>query len=345
MDTNEMGRDDAAAAAGGRTSLVEPTGKAKPTSRHLQVGAQDAGDRLDRWLTQQVSLSRSRLQGLIEAGQVTLNGQPVSKRQAVQAGDRIQMTIPPSEPLALEPESIPLDILFEDESLIIVNKSAGMVVHPAPGHPSGTLVNALLAHCPDLSGIGGVARPGIVHRIDKDTTGAIVVAKTDYAMGHLQAQIQAKTARREYLAVVHGAPSVSEGSICQPIGRHPSDRLRMAVVPIEKGRHALTHWHVKERLGQYTLMQFQLDTGRTHQIRVHSAHMGHPVVGDPVYSSGRGSKTGRRRPTLGVNLPGQALHAWRLCLSHPVTGAAIEVTAPLPKPFVTLLTILRRRGS
>ncbi|MGF1512668.1 MAG: RluA family pseudouridine synthase [Elainellaceae cyanobacterium] len=310
----------------------------------LQVEAQSSGDRLDRWLAQQLSLSRSRIQQLIEAGQITLNGQQVSKRQAVSAGDCVAVAIPPPRPLALAPEAIPLDILFEDESLIIINKPAGMVVHPAPGHPSGTLVNALLAHCPDLKGIGGVERPGIVHRLDKDTTGAIVVAKTEAAMQDLQAQIQAKTARREYLAVVHGSPTDNQGSICQPIGRHPVDRQRMAVVSGEKGRYALTHWHVKERLGQYTLMQFQLDTGRTHQIRVHSAHIGHPVVGDPVYCSGRGSKTGHRRPTLGVNLTGQALHAWRLCLTHPLTRATVDATAPLPKPLVTLITVLRRRS-
>ncbi len=295
-----------------------------------------SSDRLDRWLSQQIDLSRSRIQQLIEAGQITLNGQQVSKRQPVKVGDRITVTIPPPQPLALAAEAIPLDILFEDDSLIVINKSVGMVVHPAPGHPSGTLVNALLAHCPDLKGIGGVERPGIVHRLDKDTTGAIVVAKTEQAMRELQAQIQAKTARRDYLAIVHGAPTAQKGSICQPIGRHPVDRQRMAVVPLEKGRYALTHWQIKERLGQYTLVHFELDTGRTHQIRVHSAHMGHPLVGDPVYSSGR---------SPGVNLPGQALHALRLRLSHPVTHALVDVTAPLPKPFTTLLSVLRNRSS
>jgi len=335
--TNGAG-GDSTAAAGESARVAETVGDRKSTCHQLQVSAQGSGDRLDRWLSQQISLSRSRIQALIEAGQVTLNGQPVSKRQAVQVGDRIQVTIPPAKPLTLSPEPIPLDILFEDESLIILNKAAGMVVHPAPGHPSGTLVNALLAHCPNLSGIGGVERPGIVHRLDKDTTGAIVVAKTDHAMRHLQGQIQAKTARRDYLAVVHGAPRDLEGSVCQPIGRHPSDRQKMAVVPLERGRYALTHWRVEERLGQYTLMHFQLDTGRTHQIRVHGASMGHPVVGDPVYGSGRGAKTG-------VNLPGQALHAWRLRLSHPVSDTPIEVTAPPPKPFMTLLRVLRSRLS
>ncbi|MGF1538150.1 MAG: RluA family pseudouridine synthase, partial [Elainellaceae cyanobacterium] len=291
-------------------------------------------DRLDRWLSQNVELSRSRIQALIEAGQITLNGKLVSKRQTVGEGDRVTVVIPPPQPLDAAPEAIPLDILFEDEAIVIINKPAGMVVHPAPGHPSGTLVNALLAHCPSLKGIGGVERPGIVHRLDKDTTGAIVVAKTDQAMQDLQAQIQAKTARRDYLAVVHGAPSASDGSMNHPIGRHPIDRQRMAVVAPEKGRYALTHWHVKERLGPYTLMHFELETGRTHQIRVHSAHIGHPVVGDPVYSSGR---------SLGVNLSGQALHAWRLRLSHPVTRSLIDVTAPLPKTFTTLLTVLRSR--
>ncbi|MEO0409162.1 MAG: RluA family pseudouridine synthase [Cyanobacteria bacterium P01_A01_bin.135] len=330
------------AAWNGGTAMIYPD-KTRPdetrTDRvaetyHLEVDATGEGDRLDRWLARQVSLSRSRLQSLIEEGQVTLNGQPATKRQTLQPGDRILVEVPPAQPLALEPEAIPLDILYEDDALIIINKPAGMVVHPAPGHPSGTLVNALLAHCPDLQGIGGVERPGIVHRLDKDTTGAIVVAKTEPAMHHLQGQIQAKTARREYLAVVHGAPSDTEGSVCAPIGRHPGDRQRMAVVPLEKGRYALTHWQVKERLGPYSLMQFRLDTGRTHQIRVHSAHIGHPVVGDPVYSSGR---------LPGVNLPGQALHAYRLSLIHPLTGVAVEATAPLPQTLTKLLNVLRSR--
>lgn len=197
------------------------------------------------------------------------------------------------------------------------------------------MVNAILAHCPNLPGIGGVQRPGIVHRLDKDTTGAIAIAKTEFAHQHLQAQLKAKTAQREYLGVVYGVPKTENGTIDLPIGRHPVDRKKMAVVSPEKGgRPATTHWRILERLGNYTLMHFQLETGRTHQIRVHSAHIGHPIVGDPVYSSGR---------SVGVNLPGQALHAWRLRLQHPVSEEWIEVTAPIPQTFKTLLEVLKRR--
>jgi 23S rRNA pseudouridine1911/1915/1917 synthase len=305
------------------------------TEINLQV--EEQGERIDRYLSQQLSdLSRSRIQQLIEEGNVQLNDKIcTSKKITVQPGDRISLVIPNAKPLELEPEAIPLDILYEDDSLIILNKPAGLVVHPAAGHESGTLVNAILAHCPNLTGIGGVQRPGIVHRLDKDTTGAIAIAKTDQAHQHLQAQLKAKTARREYLGIVYGAPSAESGTIDQPIGRHPIDRKKMAVVPVEKGgRPAVTHWQIRERLGNYTLMHFQLETGRTHQIRVHSAYVGHPIVGDPVYSSGR---------SVGVNLPGQALHAWRLTLQHPLSGNLIEVTAPLPKTFTTLLDVLRRR--
>jgi 23S rRNA pseudouridine1911/1915/1917 synthase len=305
----------------------------------LEEKGDEGGDRIDRYLAQQLpNLSRSRIQQLIEQGNVQVNGTVcTSKKITVQSGDRISLTIPEAKPLDLQPEAIPLDILYEDDTLIIVNKPAGLVVHPAAGHENGTLVNALLAHCQNLAGIGGVQRPGIVHRLDKDTTGAIVIAKTDFAHQHLQAQLKAKTARREYLGVVYGSPSATSGTIDQPIGRHPIDRKKMAVVPVEKGgRLAMTHWQVRERLGNYTLMHFQLETGRTHQIRVHSAYMGHPIVGDPLYSSSR---------NLGVNLTGQALHAWRLQLRHPVTDELIEVIAPLPKTFSTLLDVLRRRGA
>jgi 23S rRNA pseudouridine1911/1915/1917 synthase len=250
--------------------------------------------------------------------------------------DRITLEIPAIQPLELIAEHIPLDILYEDDELIILNKPAGLVVHPAPGHPDGTLVNALLAHCPNLPGIGGIQRPGIVHRLDKDTTGAIVIAKTDRAYQHLQAQLQAKTARREYLGLIYGVPKTDTGSINLPIGRNPQDRKKMDIVSVEEGgRAAITHWQVKERFGNYTLMHFQLETGRTHQIRVHSAKIGHPIVGDPIYSSAH---------SVGVNLPGQALHAWKLQLQHPVSGELVEVTAPLPRSLTTLLEVLRRRS-
>jgi 23S rRNA pseudouridine1911/1915/1917 synthase len=307
------------------------------TEINLQV--EEKADRIDRYLSQHLSdLSRSRIQQLIEQGHVQVNDTIcTSKKVTVQSGDRISITIPEAKPLDLQPEAIPLDVLYEDDSLIIINKPAGLVVHPAAGHESGTLVNALLAHCTNLAGIGGVQRPGIVHRLDKDTTGAIAIAKTDQAHQHLQAQLKAKTAQREYLGVVYGAPSTDRGTIDQPIGRNPVDRKKMTILPVDKGgRTAITHWQVRERLGNYTLIYFQLETGRTHQIRVHSAHMGHSLVGDSVYGSGR---------SVGVNLPGQALHAWRLRLQHPVSGEWIEAIAPLPPAFITLLDVLRRRAA
>jgi len=304
---------------------------------YLQVEEDSA--RIDRYLAEELpDLSRSRIQQLIEQGKVQVNGKVcTSKKINLKAGDRITLEIPEAQPLELTPQDIPLDILYEDDQLLILNKPAGLVVHPAPGHPNGTLVNALLAHCPNLPGIGGVQRPGIVHRLDKDTTGAIAIAKTDIAYQHLQAQLQAKTARREYLGVVYGAPKTESGTIDLPIGRHPQDRKKMAIVPVEEGgRLAITHWRIKERLGNYTLIHFQLETGRTHQIRVHSAKMGLPIVGDPVYGSGR---------SVGVNLSGQALHAWKLKVQHPISGDWIEVTAQLPQNFNTLLDILRKRAA
>lgn len=309
------------------------TARASEVLQLYKAGPNDI--RLDRWLAEQLpDLSRSRLQKLIEQGQVQVNSQVcASKKMMVQQGDRILVQIPQPEPLELRPEEIPLDILYEDNALLIVNKPAGLVVHPAPGHPQGTLVQALLAHC-HLPGIGGVQRPGIVHRLDKDTSGAIAIAKTDLAHQHLQAQIKAKTARREYLGIVHGAPKTESGTISLPIGRHPMDRKKMAVVPEAKGRLAITHWQVQERLGNYTLIHFELETGRTHQIRVHCAHVGHPIVGDPVYSSGN---------SVGVNLPGQVLHAWRLSLQHPVSGEWIVAIAPAPPAFTKLLTKLRQQ--
>ncbi|MBD2114594.1 RluA family pseudouridine synthase [Nodosilinea sp. FACHB-141] len=295
-------------------------------------------DRLDRWLTANVDeLSRNRVQKLIDCQYVQLNGQLcTNKKEAVQVGDRIRLTIPAPSPLELIAEAISLDVLYEDEHLIILNKPAGLVVHPAPGNMSGTLVNAILAHCGDqLLGIGGVQRPGIVHRLDKNTTGAIVVAKTDLAHSDLQAQMKAKTARREYLGLVYGAPKTTSGTIDAPLGRHPIDRKKHAVVPLEKGRTAVTHWQVEERLGNFSLLRFRLETGRTHQIRVHSTHMGHPIVGDPTYGTGR---------DVGVKLPGQALHAERLELRHPMTGETVVAIAPLPEHFLKLLTVLRSRS-
>ncbi|WP_159785351.1 RluA family pseudouridine synthase [Sodalinema gerasimenkoae] len=304
----------------------------------ITVDVTQGCDRLDRILSQNLKdLSRSRIQQLIEQNCVSVNGEPcLSKKLKVQVGDRLTIDIPPAEPLNIQPLEMPLDILYEDDHLLIVNKPAGLVVHPAPGHYNDTLVNALLAHCGDrLSGIGGVQRPGIVHRLDKDTTGAIVIAKSDRAHQHLQAQIQAKTARREYLGLVYGSPSQPSGTINRPIARHPVDRKKMAIIPEDQGgRVAVTHWNVQEALGNYSLIHFRLETGRTHQIRVHSASIGHPIIGDPLYGSGR---------SLGVNLPGQALHAWKLTLEHPQSGDTIEAIAPLPPHIKKLLQVLKRR--
>ncbi|NJS10986.1 MAG: RluA family pseudouridine synthase [Microcoleus sp. CSU_2_2] len=298
----------------------------------------NVNQRLDIWLSNQIpDLSRSRIQNLISQGNVKVNDETcTTKKIIVKTGDCIQITLPEIQATNLQPEAIPLDILYEDDSLIIINKPAGLVVHPAAGHPDGTLVNALLAHCP-LAAIGGVQRPGIVHRLDKDTTGAIAIAKTDIAHQHLQAQLKTKTARREYLGIVFGTPKTETGTINLSIGRHPTDRKKMAVVPVEKGgRPAITHWTIKERLGNYCLIHYQLETGRTHQIRVHTAEIKHPIVGDPIYSSHR---------SIGVNLTGQALHAWRLTLQHPISGESIEAIAPLPEQFNTLLKILRLRAN
>jgi 23S rRNA pseudouridine1911/1915/1917 synthase len=284
-----------------------------------------------------MDISRSRVQKLIENGHVKLNDRICSsKKVKIAPGDRLLVTIPEPEKLNLTPENIPLDILFEDEHLIIVNKPAGMVVHPAPGHYTGTLVHALLYHCESLAGIGGVERPGIVHRIDKDTTGAIVVAKSDRAHQHLQAQIKAKTARREYWGVIYGSFADDAGTIDLSIGRHKGDRQKMGIIAIERGgRAAVTHWQTLERIGNYSLMQFLLETGRTHQIRVHCAHYGHPLVGDSIYGSNR---------SLKVNLAGQALHARQLSLIHPLSEKLITAIAPLPAEFTKLLQVLRNRN-
>jgi 23S rRNA pseudouridine1911/1915/1917 synthase len=302
----------------------------------LSVKVQDTDLRIDTWLTQRLpEFSRARLQKLIAQGHVLVNNQPIAKKHKLQVNDQVTVTIPPPTSLDLIPEQIPLDILYEDDQLIIINKTAGMVVHPAPGHSSGTLVHALLSHCP-LAAIGGVHRPGIVHRLDRDTSGAIVVAKTDFAHQSLQGQIQAKTARREYLGVVVGSPREDLGLIDLPLGRHPVDRQKQTIVEIEDGgRSAQTYWEVLERLGNFTVIKFRLGTGRTHQIRVHSNRMGYPIVGDPVYGCGRGIK---------VKLPGQALHAWQLELIQPVTGETIKVIAPLPLHFEKLLTVLRQQA-
>jgi 23S rRNA pseudouridine1911/1915/1917 synthase len=296
---------------------------------------EQGGERLDRWLTQvHPQVSRSRWQKLISQGQIRCNQQVCTdKNYTVQAGDEIHVTLPDPEPLDLVPHALDLQILFEDEYLLVVNKPAGLVVHPSAGHPQDTLVNALLAKKISLSGINGSLRPGIVHRLDKDTTGALVIAKTDQAHQSLQAQIQAKTARRQYLGIVMGRPQQPQGRIETYVGRHPVDRQKMAVRDPGQGRLAITHWRIREALGPFTLMEFDLETGRTHQIRVHCAHAGWPILGDPVYGSSRASP---------VKLSGQLLHAWKLSLDHPHSGERYTWTAPLPDPW---LRLLKRLGS
>jgi 23S rRNA pseudouridine1911/1915/1917 synthase len=292
--------------------------------------------RLDRWLVaQRPEQSRARIQKFIDAGYVRVNGVTGKAKTPLRQSDTVEVWMPPPEPLPyLMPQEIPLDVLFEDEHLIVLNKPAGLTVHPAPGNKDGTLVNGLLHHCPDLPGISGKLRPGIVHRLDKDTTGCIVVAKSQEALVKLQVQIQKRIASREYLAVVHGVPAAEHGTIVGAIGRHPADRKKYAVVHDDSGRHACTHWTLLERFGDYSLMRFKLDTGRTHQIRVHCAHIGHPIVGDPVYSRCR---------KLPLALPGQALHAFQLGLDHPIHRERMLFEAPLPPVFEKLLALLRRR--
>jgi 23S rRNA pseudouridine1911/1915/1917 synthase len=296
------------------------------------VDADEVGVRLDVAITNRFGdLSRARVQALVAAGHITLNGKPTKPATKLRAGEQLAVTIPPAAELAVVPEAIPLAVIYEDSDLLVVNKPKGMVVHPAPGHESGTLVNALLHHCRDLSGIGGMIRPGIVHRLDKDTSGLLVVAKNDLAHHSLAAQIAAKTARRLYRAVVVGGMEAESGQIEGPIGRHPVDRQKMAIVA--NGRPAKTYWQIAERFSGFTDLALELATGRTHQIRVHLASLRHPVVGDTVYGG---------LVKLPVKLHGQALHACELRFTHPRTGEAIVCQAPLPAEYETLLRYLRQ---
>ena len=293
----------------------------------------DAGQRLDRWLAGQAGApSRSALQGLMEAGYVRRNGAPANKKDKLAAGDCITLTLPDPQPIEAQPQDIPLDIVYEDDHLLVVNKPKGMVVHPAPGNPDGTLVNALLYHCRgQLSGVGGAIRPGIVHRIDKDTSGLLVVAKDDLTHQGLSEQMAVHAIHRVYHAVVYGNIRQDAGTIEAPIGRDPRDRKRMAVTP-GQGKRACTHWQVLERFGRFTLLACRLETGRTHQIRVHMAHIGHPLAGDPVY----GPRSVIRE------LQGQCLHAKELGFRHPVTGQELRFDSPLPAYFTTFLERLRK---
>ena len=291
--------------------------------------------RLDRWLvSQRPEQSRTSIQNFINSGLILINYKPAKAKTPLKQGDSVQIWLTPPEPLPyLKPEKMHLDILFEDKHIIVINKSSGITVHPAPGHKSGTLVNGLLAHCKNLPGINGKLRPGIVHRLDKDTSGCIVVAKSQEALVNLQLQIKNKIASRNYLAVIHGAPKQNEGTILGNIGRHPNDRKKYAVVEENLGRYACTHWKLIEKIGNYSLMSFKLDTGRTHQIRVHCSYIKHPILGDPLY--GRCKK-------LPCNLSGQALHANRLGLIHPINGNEMIFEADLPYEFQKLLKTIKK---
>jgi len=292
--------------------------------------AQD-GQRIDKMLSEAlVGHTRSAIQRFLNDGAVLVNRKPAAKNLKVSAGDRIEIEIPEPEPSTALPEDIPLDVVYEDEHLLVVNKPKGMVVHPAAGHTHGTLVNALLFHCGDsLSGIGGVLRPGIVHRLDKDTSGLLIVAKNDRAHDHLARQIAEHSFTREYEAVVHGRMKEDSGTINAPIGRHPNDRKKMAVLS-KGGREAVTHYTVIERFSQFTHVRLKLETGRTHQIRVHLAQMGRPVAGDPVYGPKKVIK----------ELFGQCLHAKAIGFVHPATGEFLSFDSELPDCFKEFLAKL-----
>ncbi len=284
-------------------------------------------ERLDSFIAQNTELSRSRAATLIEDGNVLLNGKPAAKKTILKKGDQIKITIPDAVPLNLESEEIPLDIIYEDDDLLVVNKPKGMVVHPAAGNYEGTLVNALLHHCGgSLSGINGVMRPGILHRIDKNTSGLLMVAKNDFAHTHLAAQIKEHSFTREYEAVVYGGLKNQSGTVDAPIGRHPIKRKQMAVTD-KNSKNAVTHYSVIAQANGFTHVRLRLQTGRTHQIRVHMAYLGHPVAGDDVYGPKK-DKTG---------LTGQCLHAKKLGFIHPVTGKYMEFESELPKYFKDFL--------
>ena len=293
----------------------------------LSIIAEESGERIDALLARTIEdLSRSAAQRLIEQGAVLIEGRAVQKNTR----DRITVTMPTTEEIDLVPQDLPLDVMYEDDDLIVVNKARGMVVHPAPGHPDGTLVNALLWHCGDsLSGIGGEKRPGIVHRIDKDTSGLLIVAKNDFAHQALSAQLADRSLSRVYEAVVRGRLREESGIIDRPIGRHPTDRKRMAIVE-RTGRPAVTHWEVLTRYNGYTQIRCRLETGRTHQIRVHMASIGHPLLGDGVYGA----------PSPEKGLEGQCLHARELKFVHPRTGEHVHLVTELPTWFTDVLARL-----
>lgn len=292
-------------------------------------------ERIDKFLSEAIGdLSRSFLQKLLKEQQVMVNEKPVKANYRLRTGDRIRVCVPPCEELNIEPENIPLDILYEDEDLLVVNKPKGTVVHPSAGHTSHTLVNGVLYHCQgNLSGINGVLRPGIVHRIDKDTTGALVICKNDLVHRELAEQLKEHTIKRRYRAIVLGNFKEEEGTVEGPIGRHPVDRKKMAI-NYKNGKDAVTHYRVLERFGNYSYIECRLETGRTHQIRVHMTSIGHPLLGDLVYAPSQKN---------GFHLEGQTLHAQILGFYHPVQKKYMEFEAPLPDYFVKLLKNLRNR--
>ncbi|MCD8223904.1 MAG: RluA family pseudouridine synthase [Clostridiales bacterium] len=298
----------------------------------LTVEESESGGRVDSWLSAHLEgLSRSYLQKLITEGHVTVNGGVVKSNYRLSVADKIVVDVPDPVPAEIRAEEMDLDILYEDEDLLFVNKPKGLVVHPSAGHESGTLVNGLLYHCRDsLSGINGVTRPGIVHRIDMDTTGVLVVCKNDAAHSMVAAQLKEHSINRRYYAIVHGVIRENDGTVNAPIGRHPVDRKRMSVNN-KNGREAVTHYHVLARSDRYSYIECRLETGRTHQIRVHMASIGHPLLGDCLYGPARCPISG---------LSGQTLHAGVLGLNHPRTREYIEVTAPLPEYFTQLLNKL-----
>ena len=338
-----------------KSEIAAPPALASADRLAVAVGAGEGGERLDRFLSQVaaargLALSRTRLKALIEAGRVTVDGAETRDPAARLAeGRQIALAVPPAEDAAIAGEDLPLSIVFEDDHLLVLDKPAGLVVHPAPGHPAGTLVNALIRHCGDtLSGVGGVKRPGIVHRLDKDTSGLLVVAKNDAAHQGLAALFadhgRSGSLRREYRAVVWGAPERAAGVVAAAIGRHPFSREKMAVVAERRGRAAVTHWRVEERLGPATLVACRLETGRTHQIRVHFAHIGHPLLGDSVYGAGFKTKASRLSTVARAALDAlgrQALHAAILAFDHPITGEPLAFESPLPEDLDNLVNMLR----
>ena len=301
----------------------------------------DAGKRADAFIADKTELTRSAVTKLIENGSVTVNGALFAKNYKLRAGDAFEIQLPEPEECEAIPQNIPLDVIYEDADIIVVNKPKGMVVHPAPGNPDGTLVNALLYHCNEsLSGIGGVIRPGIVHRIDKDTEGLLVVAKNDTAHLFLADEIKEHKVERIYYAIILGNLKDDEGTVNAPVGRHPTNRKKMAVIKNGEGsaRDAVTHWKVIERFGRYTLIRCQLETGRTHQIRVHMASIGHPLLGDAVYG-GDGTQFEARHRRL---INGQCLFAAELRLTHPKTVKKMTFHADFPEHFLRLLDELRK---